>query len=144
MQFGTIDSVRTSFVEEAVTEFRRVSKEERSVFDKTKKKSVDDTEIAAQQPKQTPARRRYILATILLAIKGDHTSGPFKYGVDSKRDFGRALSRIATDAQVEGCLIGSEMLWKPHELKFDRGDGAYSLLSESDVLKAFPDLTFLS
>jgi len=87
----------------------------------------------------------YILATILLSIKGDRTSVPLPFGILRQRDVGRALSRIATDAKVEDCLVGSEISWVPniHTLLADDDiDGI--LLSEKAVLHAFPDLVSLT
>ena len=166
IRYGNIESIRVPFVEDAVKEFRQVAKEERQVFAATaatqkrkknvmpeehKKEKVQRQEEAAhdganvKDSNSNKKKSGYILATILLSIKGDRTSVPLPFGILRQRDVGRALSRIATDAKVEDCLVGSEISWVPniHTLSADDNiDGI--LLSEKDVLKAFPDLVSLT
>ena len=65
MRLGSLDSMRVPFVEEATRAFQEGLKEERSMLSKA----------SAQEPSQPPNGTRYILATILLAIKGDRCAG---------------------------------------------------------------------
>jgi len=124
-------------VEDAVKEFRRSAKEERVIFNKqTQKQQQLMKETAPYQwgdVKQLP--KTYVLATILLAIKGDHTSVPLPFGIIRQRDMARALSRIATDAKVDdsSCLVGSELLLIPNTVS-----------GEEEILKSFPDLVPLT
>lgn len=171
IRYGSMESIRVPFVEDAVREFRQVAKEERQVFATTaaaqkrnkngmpsehkkkndvqqKEEGSDDTNATSSNSNSNRKKSGYILATILLSIKGDRTSVPLPFGIVRQRDVGRALSRIATDAKVEDCLVGSEINWVPnnhillsdeHDI-FDNG----MLLSEKEVLKAFPDLISLT
>ena len=164
IRYGNIESIRVPFVEDAVKEFRQVVKEERQVFAATEAAQKRKKNVMPEEPKKEKVQRQeeddganakksnsnkkkngYILATILLSIKGDRTSVPLPFGILRQRDVGRALSRIATDAKVEDCLVGSEISWVPniHTLLADDDiDGI--LLSEKAVLKAFPDLVSLT
>eukprot|EP00984_Skeletonema_dohrnii_P027633 scaffold17263_cov147-Skeletonema_dohrnii-CCMP3373.AAC.2 len=166
IRYGNIESIRVPFVEDAVKEFRQVAKEERQVFAATAATQKRKKSVMPEEPKKEKVQRQeeeahddanandsksskkksgYILATILLSIKGDRTSVPLPFGILRQRDVGRALSRIATDAKVEDCLVGSEISWVPniHTISADDDiDGI--LLSKKDVLKAFPDLVSLT
>lgn len=122
IRYGSINSVRVPFVEEAVTEFRRASKEERKMFDRQKQM------LAFEQAPQKNSS--YILATILLCIKGDHTSVHLPFGIIRQRDMARELSTIVTDAKVDGCLVASEVMLIPD--------------ATSNILKSFPDLVPLT
>jgi len=166
IRYGSMESIRLPFVEDAVKEFRQVAKEERQVFattmmseekqipetmKKKKKKQYqeevrDDANNSHESDSKKKRKSGYILATILLSIKGDRTSVPLPFGIIRQRDVCRALSRIATDAKVEDCLVASEINWVPNIINpigvsFVVGD---VLLSEKDVLKAFPDLVPLT
>ena len=129
MRYGSIDSVRVPFVEEAVKEFRRAAKDERKIFDTQKEKRS-----AAGQRSTPSTDTSYILATILLAIKGDHTTIPLPFGIIRQRDMARALARIATDAKVDDCLVGSEILWSQTGVS----------LTEKELLNTFPGLVPLT
>eukprot|EP00986_Skeletonema_menzelii_P012325 scaffold6751_cov188-Skeletonema_menzelii.AAC.6 len=163
IRYGNMESIRVPFVEDAVKEFRQVAKEERQVFaataatQKKKKNSMhpeskekkvqrkekvgDDANVT--DPKSGGKKSGYIIATILLSIKGDRTSVPLPFGILRQRDVGRALSRIATDSKVGDCLVGSEISWFPHKTEMD-GDIDGMLMSEKNVLKSFPDLISLT
>ena len=52
---------------------------------------------------------------------------------------GRALLRIATDAQVDGCLVGTEVMWMPRQI----GSGDF-MMKENEILKQFSDLAPLT
>ncbi len=165
IRYGSMESIRVPFVEDAVKEFRQVAKDERQVFATTmanQKKKMSETIKKKQQQQQeeevrddtsnsngSNSKKRksgYILTTILLSIKGDRTSVPLPFGILRQRDVGRALSRIVTDAKVEDCLVASEINWVPNLINPITGnhDVADVLLSEKDVLKAFPDLVSLT
>jgi hypothetical protein len=88
----------------------------------------------------------YIVATILLAIKGDHTTVPLPMlGVLRQRDMSRALLRIAMDAKVQDCLIASEVMVVP-DMQLSSIAGVEktkkwrTLLTKAEVLTAFPNL----
>ena len=163
MRYGNVESVRVPFVEDAMREFRHVANEDRGVFaaiasaqkKRKKRKSVEFTEntfneeeevTGANDVDRNSQKSGYVLATILLSIKGDRTSIPLPlFGVLRQRDVAKALSRIASDATVENCLVGSEIHWVPHISNLiasdDNDDGLEDvLLSREDVLKAFPEL----
>lgn len=130
MRYGSIDSVRVPFVEEAVKEFKRAAIEEQKIFNSQKQKQL----AAAEQQSSPSTDTSYILATILLAIKGDHTTIPLPFGITRQRDMARALARIATDAKVDDCLVGSEILWTPAGVS----------LTEKEILQTFPGLVPLT
>lgn len=130
MRYGSIDSVRVPFVEEAVKEFKRAATEERKIFN-TQKQKQSTTKPSSKQQTSTES---YIMATILLAIKGDHTTISLPFGIMRQRDMARALARIATDAKVDDCLVGSEILWTPAGVS----------LTEKEILKTFPGLVQLT
>jgi hypothetical protein len=155
VRYGNLESIRVPFVEEAVAEFRNVVKDERKVFAATSAATIANQMKYNPKSKEhhhhnldsnTKKKNGFILATILLSIKGDHTSVTLPFGIVRKRDIKRALLRIASDVQVEDCLIGSKILCVPNKSIMEisnenAGDVDYNvLLSERDVLKAFPDL----
>lgn len=144
IKYGSMASIRVPFVEEAIDEFRSICKQERLLFDEATKKMtllrVDD-KTSEKFSDLSRGEKQFVIASIVLAIKGDHTSGPFQFGFSSRKDMGRILSRITTDAQVENCLVGTEVMWIPRELKMDPTGGA---LKDSDILKMFPDVATLS
>jgi hypothetical protein len=136
MRYGTVESIRVPFVEEAVKEFRRVAKEERQVF---------ATATTEKQEEQHHGENGYILATILLSIKGDKTSVPLPFGIIRQRDIARSLSRIVSDVKVDDCLVGAEIMWMPQKNaeKMNSSEDVV-LLSEKDVLTSFPELVPLT
>ncbi|KAL3796780.1 hypothetical protein HJC23_010927 [Cyclotella cryptica] len=142
IKYGSMASVRVPFVEDAINEFRSISNQERLLFDESKEKlplfQVDDEN---NQKVTDSGERQFVVASVVLAIKGDHTSSPFQFGISTQKDMGRALSRIATDAQVESCLVGTEVMWMPRELNINQSGG---VLKESDIFKVFPDAAPLS
>lgn len=145
MRYGYLDSMRVPFAEEAVRAFREAAKEERASFDG---QEIKRQKRQSQQEKlgSTNKQTRYVLATILLAIKGDRTNVPLPFGVIRQRDMARALSRIAADAKVEDCLIASEVMTAPsvHSFSTEGGTVQNRTLYESEVLKAFPELVQLT
>lgn len=164
MRYGTVESIRVPFVEDAVKEFRRVAKEERQVFATTtasttskinRSDSRNDPQASEkkQEERQHP-QNGYILATILLAIKGDKTSVQLPFGIIRKRDITRSLSRIVSDVKVDDCLVGAEIMWMPQKNIEKKSSSAHDvatsddddvvLLSEKDVLTSFPDLVPLT
>ncbi|KAL7539937.1 hypothetical protein ACHAXR_009752 [Thalassiosira sp. AJA248-18] len=144
MRYGSIDSVRIPFVEEAVREFRRAAGEERKLFD-TQRKQHQSTSESTPKKQLLPKTSSYMLATILLVIKGDHTSISLPFGIIRQRDMARALSRIVTDATVEDCLVGSEVLWTPKTPMSGKGEGGHHhALTEKEIMKSFPDLVPLT
>ena len=155
IQYGSIDSVRVPFVEEAVKEFQHIAKEEREVYTNALQHHQQQSKQQSQTIPNNKPHKTYALVSLLLTIKGDHTRSGL-LNVNKKRDIGRALSRISTDVRVEGCLVGSEVLWAPNLslLSTSVNDGRFEgqnvnngygwLLSEQDVGEAFPDLAPLS
>ena len=130
MRFGSLDSMRVPFVEEATRAFQEGLNEERSMLSKAS---------SAQEPSQPSNGSRYILATILLAIKGDRTSITLPFGIIRRRDIALQLSRISRDAKVDECLVASELITIP-----SISTGSQSSISEEEILKAFPDLVPLT
>jgi uncharacterized membrane protein len=137
IKYGSLDSARVPFVEEAVEEFRSTSNQERLKYEKSRDQLEDDDR---QSNNRAIGTDQYIMSSITLAIKGDHTSAPFQFGLTTKKDMGRALSRIATDAQVESCLVGTEVMWKPRGVQMAQSD----LLNEDDIFKHFPNMNPLN
>jgi len=103
-------------VAQAEREFQRQSINDRSKYDRetvTKFGSVDrsvsrtipiDT---ASVPKTTSS-----IVTINVAIEGDSTQLP---SIGSRQDLFTALERLASDVQLEDCLLSAEILWAPEE-----------------------------
>ena len=149
-------STRVPFVEDAAKVFAILSQAERLSYGKTSNgeqrisssnfnsnyQSIRELKAGTDRNAAGNNANQLIAASILLAIKGDHTAGPFRSGVSTKRDMGRALVRIGTDAAADGCLIGTEIMWMLRELE-TRGD-AVVVLTESDILKKFADVVPLS
>lgn len=140
MTFGSLESMRVPFVEEAVRDFREIAKEECVMYDRQQ---------ILHRPRQstTKLNSQYIVATILLVIKGDHTSVSLPFGIVRQRDMSRALTRIVNDVRVDDCLIGSELLVLPDLRTVSiemRGEKTTTTLTEKEVLKAFPNLVPLT
>jgi len=160
IKYGSIDSMRVPFAEEALREFKQIKNEERDSYVSMKETfSEGDEREPTQQQKsvmiteegKTFAKSNtdgYIMVTILLAIKGDHTTIPLPLGLSQRREMGRALIRIAEDSTVEDCLVGSEIFCLPNKIYIDDGkimeQGDEILLTEAEVLYVFPDLSRLS
>ena len=140
MRYGSLDSMRVPFAEEAVREFHVIAREERATYERQHRR----------QRQSTGQGSYYILATILLVIKGDHTSLPLPFGLVRRRDMARAISRSATDARVPDCLIASELMVMPDARLFsmdEQGERVVDLsrtLTENEILKAFPNLVPLT
>ena len=69
------------------------------------------------------------VVTLNLAIEGDSTALPY---VSNRQDLLDVLSRIASDAQVEECLLSGEVLWAP--------EGPGEILTNNDLYESYPDL----
>lgn len=67
-----------------------------------------------------------------LCIEGDSLSTSIPKRVRNREDARKALSQIATDVQIEECLLSAEILWTPEE--------DTDFLSERDVYADYPDL----
>ncbi len=132
--------MRVPFEEEAVREYRDIAREERATHERQNRR---------QRP-STGHGPYYIIATILLVIKGDHTSLPLPFGLVRRRDMARALTRIAADARVADCLIASELMVMPDARLFsmsEQGERVIDrsrMLTENEILKAFPNLVPLT
>lgn len=68
------------------------------------------------------------VVTLALAIEGDSTKLPV---IRSRSDLYEALSKIASDAQVDDCLLSAELLWAPEGREY---------LSRDEVYADYPDL----
>lgn len=153
--------MRVPFVEDAVNEFSHVAKEDRSRYSKSRNNLIQNEETYHATLKEGRGETSYIVATILLAIKGDHTTVPFPMmGVLRQRDMVRALLRIATDVKIQDCLITSEVMVLPdkqlisivgdvkefgetEEMKHSTDQESknfWTLMSETEVLRSFPNL----
>lgn len=148
MRYGSIDSIRVPFVEEAAKVFRRALKEERQLFDgQARNQPRQSTKSTANNPPRTNDEE-FVLATILLAIKGDRTSVSLPFGIVRRRDVARALARIVADAKVDGCLVAAELLLLPRTPgSDDGGEGGVEGrrgLAEEDVRESFPGLVPLT
>ncbi len=162
IKYGSIDSVRVPFAEEALREFKEIKDEERNSYALMKETRSDGDERDSMKTQLTvlateEGRKlddgltkskfnsdRYVMTTILLAIKGDHTTIPLPLGLSQRREMGRALKRIAEDASVEDCLVGSEIFCFPNKIYNDGGKGDGILLSGARILDTFPDMSRLS
>jgi hypothetical protein len=135
MTYGSLESMRVPFMEEAVHDFREIAKEEHAMYDRQQ---------ILHRPRQSTTK--LIVATILLVIKGDHTSVSLPFGIVRQRDMSRALTRIVNDVRVDDCLIGSELLVLPdlRTVSIEKGEKTTTTLTEKEVLKAFPNLVPLT
>lgn len=81
--------------------------------------------------KTSPADSRATMAvvTIMLAIDGDSTK---LSTIRSIQDVEEALRKIATDAKVDDCLQGAEILWTPEDQR--------ETLSMREVVADYPEL----
>ena len=160
IRYGSLDSVRVPFVEDAIREFRQVAKDDRLRYKSSRQQLIQKEENThATLNEGRGESLYYVVATILLAIKGDHTTVPLPMlGVLRQRDLVRALLRIAIDAKVQDCLVASEVRMVP-DMQFisiygdSKEDGKTKtnlkdpskknlrmFLSEAEVLRAFPNL----
>lgn len=96
----------------------KFGREDRSEAAQSQSSNVND-------PKATAA-----VVSINLAIEGDSTN--FKNGIRYRQDLLDALSKIASDAQVDDCLLSAEVLWAPEERN--------ELLTKNDIYADYPDL----
>ena len=141
MRYGSLDSMRVPFAEEAVREYRDIAQEERATYERQNRR---------QQRQSTGQGPYCILATILLVIKGDHTSLPLPFGMVRRRDMARVLARIAKDARVADCLIASELMVIPDvrlismDEQGERVIDRSRTLTEKEILNAFPNLVPLT
>ena len=136
MRLGSLDSMRVPFVEEAARALREGVKEERSTFDKAKQRMQ-------KQSTKKENQSRFVLVTILLAIKGDHTPISLPFGIIRRRDVTLQLSRIVEDVTDNSdCLVESEVMTIP-DIKSATCDHIGSL-TEEGILTAFPDLVPLT
>jgi uncharacterized membrane protein len=69
------------------------------------------------------------VVSIKLSIEGDSTRMPY---ISYRQNLRDALERIASDAQVEDCLVSAEILWSPEE-RNDR-------LTSDEIYASYPDL----
>jgi uncharacterized membrane protein len=79
--------------------------------------------------KATDMQTTSAVVTIHLAIQGDSTK---LSGFRLRADMINNLRRIASDAQVEDCLVAAEVDWSPSE--------PGETLSRDDVYADYPDL----
>lgn len=76
-----------------------------------------------------PYRATAAVVNINLAIEGDST----KFSkIKTRNELRAALSRVASDSQIEDCLLSAEILWTPE----DRSE----TLSNQDVYADYPSL----
>ena len=75
------------------------------------------------------ARATKAVVTLNLAIEGDSTVLP---RINSRQDLLNTLSQVASDAQVEDCLLSGEVLWSP--------EGAGEILTNDDLYEDYPNL----
>lgn len=69
------------------------------------------------------------VVTLNLAIEGDST---VLTKINSRQDLLKVLSQIASDAQVEDCLLSGEVLWAP--------EGPGEVLTRDDLYVDYPEL----
>jgi uncharacterized membrane protein len=69
------------------------------------------------------------IVTMNFCMEGDSTTLPV---IRSREDLRTALSLIASDALVGGCLVTAEILWSPEDPS--------EILSNEEVMANYPDL----
>jgi uncharacterized membrane protein len=69
------------------------------------------------------------VVSINIAIEGDTTK---LSSIRGRKDLVSALSKLASDVQVEDCLLSAEILWAP--------DAPGEVLTVEDVYADYPDL----
>lgn len=104
---------RSKFTEETVTNYGGQQKKQRSPY-----RSVD------AHPRATVA-----IVTINLCIEGDSTRIS---KIRNRIELQSALSRIASDCQVDNCLLSAEVLWSP-ESRSER-------MTSEDIYADYPSL----
>lgn len=121
-----------STASDAQREFNQVSIKQRSKFDKesvNKYSGKDMSEEVTRNTEDTMSRATAAVVTINVSIEGDQTRLP---KIRSRKDLVSALSRLASDAPVEDCLLSAEVLWAP---------GSRSeTLSKENLFADYPDL----
>jgi uncharacterized membrane protein len=69
------------------------------------------------------------IVTINFCMEGDSTTLPV---IRSREDLRTALSLVASDALVGGCLLTAEILWSPEDPS--------EVLTNEEVVANYPDL----
>lgn len=124
-----------SEVNKGQREFNTWSVQERSKFEKemiSKYGGVDYYADRSESVKSTKNGSTMAVVTLVLSIAGDSTKIP---RIQSVTDVEKALRMIASDAKVDDCLMGAEILWTPE----DRSE----TLSFRDVIADYPELVSL-
>jgi len=139
---SAIVSVDTSIqhfgsVRDAQVAFQKASIMNRSKLDRESVSNVGGSKTVQRQGDVNGDNVFKPLATMAvvslgLCIEGDSLSTSISKQVQNRKDLRKALSQIATDAQIEDCLLSAEILWTPEE--------ETDFLSERDVYADYPDL----
>jgi len=69
------------------------------------------------------------IVSLNVAIEGDSTLLP---GIRFRQDLLDALSQLASDAQVDDCLVSAEVLWAPEE--------RWEVMTANDIYADYPNL----
>jgi uncharacterized membrane protein len=85
--------------------------------------------VISQEPSVDSSCATSAIVSINIAIEGDSTKLP---RIRNREDLVEALSKLASDAQVEECLLSAEILWSPNE--------PGEVLTTTDVYADYPDL----
>lgn len=115
----------------ASRDFQRLSVDARSKFDEETLNKFNDVNMSFEAAKKSTdiGKATMAVVTINMCIEGDQTKIP---KIKNKETVATALQRIASDAQVDECLISAEVLWAPEDSD-DR-------LSIEQVYSSYPDL----
>ena len=124
--------------DKAQRDFSNLAITERSKFDResvNKYGGVDYVANTQNYPKLGDSfspQATAAVVTIILSIDGDSTKLPV---INSVSDLEKALTQVASDVKVDGCLRSAEVLWTP--------ENPSDTLSERDVIADYPDLRTL-
>ena len=121
-------------VAEAQREFNSLSIIKRSKFDRESASNFGgQKQIVHDAAADGNSGATVAVVTINLCIEGDSSTQLSK--IRTRQDLKDALSRIASDSQVEECLLSGEVLWTPE----DRSD----TLTREEVYEDYPTLWML-
>ncbi|GKY99089.1 hypothetical protein MPSEU_000864500 [Mayamaea pseudoterrestris] len=132
MVSATTETKHFGAISSAEREFRHLSVQSRSKFDResvNKFGNMDRSDDQSPGSANVGPRATSAIVSINVAIEGDSTKLP---RIRDRKDVLSALSKLASDAQVEECLLSAEILWAP--------DAPGEILTTNDVYADYPSL----
>ena len=125
--------------DKATRDYNQIAIQQRSKFEKETISKYKGVDYSATKPSSLSVvstsgfQATVAVVTFVIAIEGDSTKLPSP--IRSLNDVEKALTQVATDVNVDDCLLSAEVLWTP-------GDTS-EILTERDIIVDYPDLRTL-